>query len=60
MCKVDFINAHNFAGYTSTLSRDEAGQLSVSNRHIRELSVVQAGARPDCRLWSRSLARVDA
>ena len=29
------------AGYTSTLSRDESGKLSVGDRHIRELSVVQ-------------------
>ena len=45
-------NAFN-AGYTSTLSRDESGKLSVGDRHIRELSVVQKGARPECVVWPR-------
>ena len=37
-------------GYTSSVSRASDGHLSVNDRHIRELSIVTTGARPNCKI----------
>ena len=39
-------------GYTSSVSRLDDGRLSVCNKRIRELSIVRAGARPNCKIHS--------
>lgn len=37
-------------GYKSSMSRDAAGALKVGAKQITELSIVQEGARPNCRI----------